>query len=186
MEWKEIPGYKGLYKISENGTVWSSYAGGREKAQQESQGYKRVKLGTKYQSVHRIVCELWNGSGEEGQEVNHKDGNRANNHYQNLEWVSHSENIRHSYQELERSRDREYLKGNKFNSTKTILKREGEQLEFIDKQDASRYLERADNYVNNRLYRGQTTAVGKNGMVWEIVEVEQAWRSQDYKKSKGE
>lgn len=32
----------------------------------------------------------------EGAEVNHKDFNRKNNNYDNLEWVTHKENIRYS------------------------------------------------------------------------------------------
>ncbi len=45
---------------------------------------------------HRLVLEAFVGSCPEGQECNHKDGNKNNCHLDNLEWISPSENIRHA------------------------------------------------------------------------------------------
>ena len=48
--------------------------------------------------IHVLVAKSFLASGnEEGQVVNHKDGNKANNHVDNLEWLSRSENTRHAY-----------------------------------------------------------------------------------------
>ena len=49
--------------------------------------------------VHRLVAHAFLGPppSEAASQVNHIDGNRSNNGIQNLEWVSHSENVRHSY-----------------------------------------------------------------------------------------
>jgi hypothetical protein len=52
--------------------------------------------------VHRIVAETYCYKADESFEVNHIDGNIINNHYKNLEWVSHSDNIKHSYHVLGR------------------------------------------------------------------------------------
>ena len=45
----------------------------------------------------RIVAYLFIPKTDGKDYVNHKDLNRQNNKVENLEWVSHSENIKHSY-----------------------------------------------------------------------------------------
>lgn len=46
--------------------------------------------------VHRLVAEAWIGPIPENHEVNHRDGNKKNNEADNLEIVTHKENIKHS------------------------------------------------------------------------------------------
>lgn len=46
--------------------------------------------------VHLYVAHGWVDGYFEGAEVNHKDFNRLNNCADNLEWVTHSDNIKHS------------------------------------------------------------------------------------------
>ena len=56
---------------------------------------------SKHFYVHRLVASLFchNPNHEEFTQVNHKDGDKSNNHYSNLEWVSPSSNIQHSHKE---------------------------------------------------------------------------------------
>lgn len=46
--------------------------------------------------VHMYVAHAWVDGYFDGAEVNHKDFNRFNNSADNLEWVTHSENVKHS------------------------------------------------------------------------------------------
>jgi hypothetical protein len=47
--------------------------------------------------LHRLVVQAFLPARQEGQETNHKDGNKNNNRADNLEWVTPSENLKHSY-----------------------------------------------------------------------------------------
>lgn len=56
----------------------------------------------KNQSVHRLVVEAFSGSIPEGMWVNHKDGNKQNNHVDNLEITTPSNNHLHASRVLKR------------------------------------------------------------------------------------
>lgn len=47
--------------------------------------------------VHKIVTLAFLGERQKQQEVNHIDGNKHNNNISNLEYCSHSDNIKHAY-----------------------------------------------------------------------------------------
>lgn len=52
--------------------------------------------------IHRLVAESFIPNPEGKLEVNHKDGNPSNNNIKNLEWVTKSENMLHSFAKLNR------------------------------------------------------------------------------------
>ena len=94
---RDIPGYE----VSSNGDVYSTKRNIVMKQHPDSWGYPRITLmknGVKLRrSVHRLVAEAFIPNPSNKPEINHIDGNKNNNHINNLEWVTHSENIRHSY-----------------------------------------------------------------------------------------
>ena len=51
----------------------------------------------KTQPIHRLVLETFIGPCPKGHECNHKDGNKLNNKLINLEWITHSENMKHAH-----------------------------------------------------------------------------------------
>jgi hypothetical protein len=61
-------------------------------------GYKQVSLGRSIKSitVHRLVGELFIPNPEKKLTINHKDGNKHNNHVSNLEWNTYAENNKHA------------------------------------------------------------------------------------------
>jgi len=62
------------------------------------QGYCRVTINGKTFLFHRLVCEAFGGPPSSPElQCNHKDLNRANNNYLNLEWVTRQKNIQESY-----------------------------------------------------------------------------------------
>lgn len=87
------------YLISEFGDVYSEISGRFLYLTLNNWGYLQVKLGkySKTHPVHRLVAECYIPNPENKPQVNHKDGNKQNNHYSNLEWVTIKENINHSW-----------------------------------------------------------------------------------------
>ena len=103
--WKQIEGFNNYY-ISNLGNVKSvNYANnGIEKELVKVpnyKGYLRVVLynsNKKYKKRVSILVALhFIKNPENKPQVNHKDGNKLNNNYCNLEWATASENIQHAY-----------------------------------------------------------------------------------------
>ena len=98
---KDVCGYEGLYKVDENGNVFSVRNNKLLKRMMFPSGYEYVHLcngkgKTKLFRVHRLVAEAFIPNPNDLPQVNHKDGNKLNNSVENLEWCTNLENMRHS------------------------------------------------------------------------------------------
>lgn len=107
--WKNIPGYEGLYQASNDGEIKSMSRlnscgiSVREKLLKPTtskKGYKYVglsKCGKLYsRSLHRLVALTFLENLLSLPDVNHKDGDKLNNHVSNLEWISKEDHLKHT------------------------------------------------------------------------------------------
>lgn len=98
----------GRYIANEDGSIYSTLTSRNLSPGRNSKGYYTVNLydgsipkNPKSYLVHRIICEAFHGAPPNADsQVNHKDGNKANNASSNLEWVTPLENTRHGIEVL--------------------------------------------------------------------------------------
>ena len=89
------------YLVDEYGNVFSKYKQ-RQLKLHDNNGYRMVFLKledgkAKWRYVHRLVAELYLPvPPPHHTDVNHLDGNKANNHYSNIEWCTKSMNTIHA------------------------------------------------------------------------------------------
>lgn len=101
--WVRNPSIITTYEVSNFGSIRNARTKRPVKMFAQSDGYLQVSLSNngkpKSYLVHRIVAEAWIPCNSVDQvEVNHIDGDKQNNHYLNLEWVTHQENMLHAVQ----------------------------------------------------------------------------------------
>lgn len=112
--WKDIPSYEGMYQVSSFGRIRSLsrnlmyvrhcstkscevvyHLNGKILKQTASNGYLCVTLNkngrSRYKAVHKLVALMFVPNPENKPVVDHVDGNRSNNHFENLRWVTAKE-----------------------------------------------------------------------------------------------
>lgn len=116
--WKDIPGYEGIYQASDTGLIRTKPGKTTYTERHGVRHWKTRVLKPKHQMrkghtgkrdarvnlwkdgkektwlVSRLVALTWCDGYADRMTVNHIDGNPENNVCSNLEWVTHTENIR--------------------------------------------------------------------------------------------
>lgn len=110
--WKDAIGLGGFLMISNTGKIkrleriWNTGRCFRVATEKILLGYHRngylgysIMIGgiKKMYTVHRLVAETFIPNPLNLPQVNHKDGNKKNNHVNNLEWVTASQNLQHAF-----------------------------------------------------------------------------------------
>jgi hypothetical protein len=97
--YKDVIGFEGLYMVSNFGNVKNSRGKMLKGCSKKGYIYVHLSKNATYYNyrLNRIVAKAFLPNPNNFTDVNHKDGNKSNNTLDNLEWISHQDNMKHAY-----------------------------------------------------------------------------------------
>ena len=167
---KPIQEYENNYLIDKEGNIFSKPRCGtvsylkKIKSHINRFGYKQVVLMKENKMrtllVHRLVAKAFIENPFGLEQVNHIDGNKANNNVSNLEWCSNKYNTQHAFNKnLNNFKDRALEQIKKINDTKSYkrveLKKDGKTLVFGSTKDAGLFLNTNKDNISRAYNKGQ-------------------------------
>ena len=167
---RQIKCYEGLYEIDENGNVFSIPRNGTCKIKRKissrvnKYGYKQVSLNKNNKQktflVHRLVGFAFLENTLNLPQINHKDGNKLNNHYSNLEFCTKGFNTKHAFENnLKGFKERALENLNKINSKNSYKSVElyigNEKIAFNTTAEAAAFLNTCPDNITRAYRKGQ-------------------------------
>ena len=178
--WKDIPGYEGLYQVSNLGRVKSlerrrENNGGLTKVPEKilhqsenGSGYFKVMLckNSKVKTffVHRLVAQGFVENTDCKRTVNHINGDKSNNKAENLEWCTYAENNAHA---VEVGLNRMSARNNK--ASKPVAQYD-KDMNFIKAYPSIKEAERQTGIINQKIVpccQGKYKTGG--GYIWQYI-----------------
>lgn len=163
MRWADIEGYPG-YQVSDTGLVrsvdrvkpkisrWGKLVDVHYKERILAphvmpNGYVMAHLGRRDRAelIHRLVAKAF-VPGNPDLQVNHKNSDRSDNRAENLEWLSCSDNHKHSYANLPRKKHAK--------TAPVVLVKGSEKLEFESEISAAQHLGVVAGSIHSAVMRG--------------------------------
>jgi hypothetical protein len=152
-EWKSVSGFE-EYEVSNKGRVLLPSGKIRESNYNSTSVYEVITLrnGDKKKTtpIHRLVAELFIDNIFHKKYVNHKNGIKKDNSFENLEWVTSSENIKH-YHNVLKSKEKRTDK-----LSKSLIKR------LVTPSSFAKLVNQQPSRISNLIYLGalKTIMVG--------------------------
>lgn len=99
--WKDVPNWENKYQVSNFGRAFSKLKNKIKPLDINNYGYARLQCydGKRREKlfIHQLVGKLFVSGYQEGYVIDHIDGDKSNNIYTNLQWVSRSENSKRAF-----------------------------------------------------------------------------------------
>ena len=100
-EWRAVPGYEGLYEVSNMGRIWIMRKCRLMTIKPDNRNRCTIELSKngikKSYILARLVGTAFIREPDPDEEINHLDENPFNNCVENLEWCTYSENLKHAW-----------------------------------------------------------------------------------------
>jgi len=140
-----LPNYENSYKISNYGKVFSLKNNIYMKLLKNNNGYMQIRLynnesKSKTFRVHQLVAYMFVDNKDNKKYVDHIDRNRINNHFKNLKWVTHQENMYNTNKNRIIEKNNKIIEENKNNFIK---------IGIINSLNYSNYLINEDGDIKN-------------------------------------
>lgn len=160
------------YTVSEDGTIFSAKVNRTLTPSDNGAGYLRVNLDGKYYYVHRLVAEAFVDNPNNYSEVNHKDENKKNNHYLNLEWCTSEYNNNYGTKKERgvqtRKENNSYVTPESAIKVQMLDKKTEEIIQEFDSiKEAGRFLGKSASHINEAAHGKRNSAYGYK---WRIIE----------------
>jgi hypothetical protein len=156
-----LQGFEGLYHIYEDGSIYSVR---KQRLLKQYLNRRDIKAYSYYYvcltghngqqlriAAHTVITHHFYGpKPSPHHEVNHKDLDKLNNHYTNLEWITHAENIIHArnkkpwksgHKTGEKMSESTKRKMSEIKMKKTLLFNDSEEFVFKSIEHAANYLQ---------------------------------------------
>lgn len=167
LEFKPIPSLNNAYEINENGTIFRNAKTKKQlkiilDMHHSATGYYATFIClngiVRRLMIHKLVAEAWLGPIPEGLEVDHIDRNSHNNHYTNLRYVTHSDQMKNRVLgariiEQAKANCRKYIVEKVMKPVK-IISPKGDILDFCSFTECSKYLAKIFNNNVERIRKG--------------------------------